>query len=66
IAQDETTSLVFGMPKEAIALGAAKEVLPIDAIAPRLRELCLISQTLPALAPSRASGKHGIPLIFWS
>ncbi|NEO94838.1 MAG: chemotaxis-specific protein-glutamate methyltransferase CheB, partial [Moorea sp. SIO3G5] len=42
IAQDETTSLVFGMPKEAIALGAAKEVLPIDAIAPRLRELCLI------------------------
>ncbi|NEO89163.1 MAG: chemotaxis response regulator protein-glutamate methylesterase, partial [Moorea sp. SIO3G5] len=43
IAQDETTSLVFGMPKEAIALGAAKEVLPIDAIAPRLRELCLIN-----------------------
>ncbi len=42
IAQDEATSLVFGMPKEAIALGAAKEVLPIDAIAPRLRELCLL------------------------
>lgn len=42
IAQDEATSLVFGMPKQAIALGAAKEVLPIDAIAPRLRELCLL------------------------
>ncbi|NEO68232.1 chemotaxis-specific protein-glutamate methyltransferase CheB [Moorena sp. SIO3H5] len=42
IAQDEATSLVFGMPKEAIALGAAKEVLPIGAIAPRLRALCLV------------------------
>lgn len=32
IAQDETTSVVFGMPKEAILLGAAQEVLPLDAI----------------------------------
>ena len=30
IAQDEETSVVFGMPKEAIARGAADEVLPID------------------------------------
>ncbi|NEO39218.1 MAG: chemotaxis-specific protein-glutamate methyltransferase CheB [Moorea sp. SIOASIH] len=43
IAQDETTSLVFGMPKEAIALGVVKQVLPIGAIAPRLLELCLIN-----------------------
>ena len=34
IAQDEATSVVFGMPKEAIALGAAQHVLPISAIAP--------------------------------
>ncbi len=32
IAQDETTSVVFGMPKEAIKLGAAKKVLPLDKI----------------------------------
>lgn len=39
IAQDETTSVVFGMPKEAIALGAAHQVLPIDAIAPAILQL---------------------------
>lgn len=32
IAQDESTSVVFGMPKEAIRLGAAHEVLPIEQI----------------------------------
>jgi two-component system chemotaxis response regulator CheB len=30
VAQDEATSVVFGMPKEAIALGAADRVLPLD------------------------------------
>ncbi|NJL37763.1 MAG: chemotaxis-specific protein-glutamate methyltransferase CheB [Leptolyngbyaceae cyanobacterium RM1_406_9] len=39
IAQDEATSVVFGMPKEAINLGAAKQVLPIQAIAPVLLSL---------------------------
>ncbi len=34
IAQDEATSVVFGMPKEAIALGAANHVLPIQSIGP--------------------------------
>jgi two-component system chemotaxis response regulator CheB len=29
IAQDEATSIVFGMPKEAIKLGAADKVLPL-------------------------------------
>lgn len=33
IAQDEKTSIVFGMPKEAIRLGAATEILPLDLIA---------------------------------
>lgn len=33
VAQDEATSIVFGMPKEAIALGAADKVLALDHIA---------------------------------
>jgi two-component system chemotaxis response regulator CheB len=33
IAQDEATSVVFGMPKEAIARGAAIKILPLQAIA---------------------------------
>ncbi|MCQ4159449.1 chemotaxis response regulator protein-glutamate methylesterase [Roseomonas sp. GC11] len=33
IAQDEATSVVFGMPREAIALGAAERVLPLEALA---------------------------------
>ncbi|NMG58908.1 chemotaxis-specific protein-glutamate methyltransferase CheB [Geitlerinema sp. P-1104] len=36
IAQDEATSVVFGMPKEAIALGAAQYILPLPDIAPVL------------------------------
>jgi two-component system, chemotaxis family, protein-glutamate methylesterase/glutaminase len=33
IAQDEETSIVYGMPKEAAANGGASEVLPLDKIA---------------------------------
>jgi two-component system chemotaxis response regulator CheB len=33
VAQDEKSCVVFGMPKEAIKLGAADKVLPLDAIA---------------------------------
>jgi two-component system chemotaxis response regulator CheB len=32
IAQDEATSVVWGMPGEAVAIGAATQVLPLDAI----------------------------------
>ncbi len=32
IAQDERTCVVFGMPKEAIKLGAADRVLPLGEI----------------------------------
>lgn len=32
IAQDEATSVVFGMPKEAINHGAAQEILPLNKI----------------------------------
>ena len=36
IAQDEETSVVYGMPREAAALGAAQEVLAIDRIVAHL------------------------------
>jgi two-component system chemotaxis response regulator CheB len=34
IAQDESSCVVFGMPKEAIQLGAAQHILPLQGIAP--------------------------------
>mgnify|MGYP001220203377 CR=1 FL=1 len=36
--QDEASCVVFGMPREAIAQGAAHEVLPLTQIAPKLIE----------------------------
>jgi two-component system chemotaxis response regulator CheB len=39
IAQDEASCVVFGMPRQAIALGAAAEVLPLVQVAGRLKEL---------------------------
>ena len=38
IAQDEATSVVFGMPREAIVRGAAQMVRPLHGIAPALLE----------------------------
>jgi two-component system chemotaxis response regulator CheB len=39
VAQDEATSVIFGMPREAIELGAATHVLRLDDIAPFLVSL---------------------------
>jgi two-component system chemotaxis response regulator CheB len=38
IAQDESTSVVFGMPREAILLNAVDRVLPLDQIPNALLE----------------------------
>jgi two-component system chemotaxis response regulator CheB len=38
VAQDEASCVVFGMPREAIAAGAAHEVLPLTQIATKLIE----------------------------
>jgi two-component system chemotaxis response regulator CheB len=45
IAQDEATSVVFGMPREAIARGAARYVVPLKDIAARTLELVVASQS---------------------
>jgi two-component system chemotaxis response regulator CheB len=39
IAQDEATSVIYGMPREAVALGAANHVLPLGDIGARLAAL---------------------------
>lgn len=39
LAQDETTSVVYGMPREAVLLDAAQRVLPIGEIGPALASL---------------------------
>lgn len=39
IAQDEKSCVIYGMPKAAIEAGGATEVLPLDKIADRLKQL---------------------------
>jgi two-component system chemotaxis response regulator CheB len=39
IAQDEATSVAYGMPREAVACGAATHVLPLADIGPAIRTL---------------------------
>jgi two-component system chemotaxis response regulator CheB len=41
LAQDEATSVVWGMPGEAVELGAADEVLPLSRLAARALEMAL-------------------------
>jgi len=38
IVQDEKSCVVFGMPKEAIRMGAAAEVAPLEEIPERIAE----------------------------
>ncbi|MDH3255925.1 MAG: chemotaxis-specific protein-glutamate methyltransferase CheB [Acidobacteriota bacterium] len=39
VAQDEESSVVFGMPRAAIETGAVREILPLSEIGARLRQL---------------------------
>jgi two-component system chemotaxis response regulator CheB len=52
IAQDEATSVIFGMPRAAIDAGAARETLPLSLIGGRLRQLA----SAPPAAPLGAAG----------
>jgi two-component system chemotaxis response regulator CheB len=47
IAQDEATSVVFGMPREAILLGAAEQILPIQEIGPALVSATRLTRRAP-------------------
>jgi two-component system chemotaxis response regulator CheB len=39
LAQDENTSVVYGMPREAVSLGAAQMILPLDQIGAKIAQL---------------------------
>ncbi len=52
IAQDKNTSAVYGMPQAAAALDAAKEILPLHKIGPRLTKIH------PTRAPYKSSPKE--------
>jgi two-component system chemotaxis response regulator CheB len=57
VAQDEATCVVYGMPKAAVALGAADSVLPID----RISDALLGAGAMPlARQPRIASGGHHV------
>lgn len=66
VAQDESSCVVFGMPKEAINLGAVDAVLPIDDMGPTIlappanRVEPLGKSTVKALSPGCfAEGRKG-------
>jgi two-component system chemotaxis response regulator CheB len=46
-AQDEASSVVYGMPREAVRLGAAEVVLPLGHIAGWLQQPAAVKCALP-------------------
>jgi two-component system chemotaxis response regulator CheB len=46
LAQDESTSVIFGMPKAAIDLGAAEQVLPLERMAEAITRLSIESSLM--------------------
>ncbi|PWT99763.1 MAG: chemotaxis response regulator protein-glutamate methylesterase [Terriglobia bacterium] len=62
IAQNEATCVVFGMPREAIQLGAAQQVVPLDRIAHALMEPASgAHQTPRPAAPASTQTPHPEP-----
>jgi two-component system, chemotaxis family, protein-glutamate methylesterase/glutaminase len=47
LAQDEASSVVWGMPGEAVSLGAAQHIVPLEHMAEAVRELAAIPEARP-------------------
>ena len=45
IAQDEQSCVVFGMPKEAIEMGAAEQIVPLTEVTQTMIQLAMLSPT---------------------
>jgi two-component system chemotaxis response regulator CheB len=43
-AQDEASCVVFGMPREAIAIGAVDEVVPLEKMAERVLSVLMVAK----------------------
>ena len=56
IAQDEASSVVFGMPNEAIKLGAADHVLPLNDIADKVLRLAQDEAVQPDQSGTQKTG----------
>lgn len=65
IAQDEATSVVFGMPQVAIELGAAMQILPIDAIAPKLSQLLHAAESSTTASAKIQTFTPPLPFTRW-
>jgi two-component system, chemotaxis family, protein-glutamate methylesterase/glutaminase len=50
IAQDEASSVVYGMPREAVRIGAAERVLPLHRIGEAIRAWCSATPDVHAAA----------------
>ena len=58
IAQDEETSVVYGMPRAAFEMGAASAQLPLSAIAHELLQMTMGS-SCSAIASAAPTGQRG-------
>ncbi|HVC31778.1 MAG TPA: chemotaxis protein CheB, partial [Steroidobacteraceae bacterium] len=58
IAQDEATSVVWGMPGEAVALGAAEHLIALECVADSILAL---ADELDITRETRAPGGAGDP-----
>jgi len=63
LAQDESSCVVFGMPREAIALGAVDHVLPLSELARAALRLSGASDRWTPMRPGRRAGGRagGLP-----
>jgi two-component system response regulator WspF len=61
IAQDAPTCVVYGMPKAAMEIKAAAEILPLKEIGPRILQAVLASLNPKSDSGSRRKSKQEIP-----